>query len=71
MDSPITPLCQQNFRTIVIRRKVEIFQGGVEIGDVDEKARKLRIPVSMDDTVMSPTDEQLTKLVGELGKRTA
>ncbi|PAV76376.1 hypothetical protein WR25_26051 isoform C [Diploscapter pachys] len=41
--------------------------GGIEIGDVDQKARTLRVPVSLDETKMTPSDAELAKLIGDLG----
>nr|CDJ80457.1 CoA-binding and ATP-citrate lyase succinyl-CoA ligase domain containing protein [Haemonchus contortus] len=44
--------------------------GGVDIGDVDQKARSIKIEVSLDDNDMVPTDAQLKELIGNLGDRT-
>ncbi|CAI5456268.1 unnamed protein product [Caenorhabditis angaria] len=38
--------------------------GGVDIGDVESKARFLKVPVQVDNNLMSPTQEQLDTLVG-------
>ncbi|CAI4228619.1 unnamed protein product [Auanema sp. JU1783] len=45
-------------------------QGGVDVGDVDQKARSLRIPVQEDSAKMLPDSDNLAKLIGDLGQRT-
>ncbi|EPB70022.1 CoA binding domain protein [Ancylostoma ceylanicum] len=45
--------------------------GGVDIGDVDQKARSINVGVSIDENEMMPTDAQLATLIGNLGDRTA
>lgn len=44
-------------------------EGGVDIGDVDAKARTLKIAVTMNDDDMEPSDQQLSTLIGSLGGR--
>ncbi|WKX97154.1 hypothetical protein Q1695_013092 [Nippostrongylus brasiliensis] len=44
--------------------------GGVDIGDVDQKARTLKINVSLDDNEMMPTERELDELIGNLGDKT-
>ncbi|EFP11051.1 hypothetical protein CRE_30753 [Caenorhabditis remanei] len=39
-------------------------QGGVDIGDVEEKARAVHIPVKLDDSEMSITERELDVLLG-------
>lgn len=38
--------------------------GGVDIGDVEEKARSVSIPVQLDNKAMTPSDEELSTLLG-------
>ncbi|CAJ0607120.1 unnamed protein product [Cylicocyclus nassatus] len=45
--------------------------GGVDVGDVDQKARSIEIPVSLSENEMMPTAPQLAELIGDLGDRTA
>ncbi|KAK6012461.1 ATP-grasp domain protein, partial [Ostertagia ostertagi] len=44
--------------------------GGVDIGDVDQKARSVKIEVSLDDNEMVPTEAQLKQLIGNLNDKT-
>lgn len=44
--------------------------GGVDVGDVDQKARSLTVEVSLDESEMKPTDAQLDSLIGKLGDKT-
>ncbi|CAJ0572721.1 unnamed protein product, partial [Mesorhabditis spiculigera] len=46
-------------------------QGGVDIGDVDQKARRLEVPVELDDAQMTLADADLKMLLGDLGARTS
>lgn len=59
---------------IISRRDEDVIlfyeHGGVEIGDVDAKARQLEVPVLLDEEKQKPLDDQLTVLVGDLGART-
>ncbi|KAF8383510.1 acly-1 [Pristionchus pacificus] len=45
-------------------------QGGVDIGDVDAKARRLSIPVLLNEDEQKPSEEQLRELIGDLGEKT-
>uniref|UniRef100_A0A183FCK6 ATP-grasp_2 domain-containing protein n=1 Tax=Heligmosomoides polygyrus TaxID=6339 RepID=A0A183FCK6_HELPZ len=44
--------------------------GGVDVGDVDQKARSLTVEVSLDESEMKPTVAQLDSLIGKLGDKT-
>ncbi|CAJ0958126.1 unnamed protein product, partial [Mesorhabditis belari] len=46
-------------------------QGGVDIGDVDQKARRLEVSVELDEGKMTPKDDELKALLGNLGERTS
>lgn len=46
------------------------FKGGVDVGDVDQKARVVKIPVQSDEAAMVPSADELRVLVGDLGSRT-
>ncbi|GMR31829.1 hypothetical protein PMAYCL1PPCAC_02024, partial [Pristionchus mayeri] len=45
-------------------------QGGVDIGDVDAKARRLEIPVLLNEEEQKPSADQLKTLIGDLGAKT-
>uniref|UniRef100_A0A0K0DPA5 ATP citrate synthase n=1 Tax=Angiostrongylus cantonensis TaxID=6313 RepID=A0A0K0DPA5_ANGCA len=44
--------------------------GGVDVGDIDEKARTIRVEVSLDENGMMPTEKELDELIGNLGDKT-
>ncbi|GMT32112.1 hypothetical protein PFISCL1PPCAC_23409, partial [Pristionchus fissidentatus] len=46
-------------------------QGGVDIGDVDAKARRIEIPVLLNEEDQKPTADQLKTLIGDLGEKTS
>lgn len=39
-------------------------QGGVDVGDIDEKARKVTVPVTLKDTEMGLSQKDLDTLIG-------
>jgi len=73
----VEPFCAHNdsdelYVAIFSRRQQDIIlfyeQGGVEIGDVDAKARQLEIPVSLRDEEMVISGDEMEKLLGPLDK---
>jgi ATP citrate (pro-S)-lyase len=71
----IEPFCAHQdsdelYIAIYSRRQQDIIlfyeQGGVEVGDVDAKARQLEIPVTLSDKDMGITDSELATLLGPL-----
>ena len=73
----VEPFCahtesEELYVAIFSRRQQDIIlfyeQGGVEIGDVDAKARQYEIPVSLNENEMAISNDAMEKLLGPLDK---